>query len=331
MTLVNEEVKFIENNLCNKVEGVEILGCHARLITFTMTKTEYRKLTVSIQFPEKYPDKALFVELKSKFIPHEVLQSVTKICDQQLQNYLGTKQVLVLAIFLKKFLDESPLLPCKDELMKAKTEFLKEGLDTMKLKQKQGVITIEAKHETDYAYKFKICVPDEYPKDCVTIQGESNNFPASLAYYFVCQAREIARQSVQKPLDKKKRNLPFQPKPHVYKIIKFLVADCVKTYPTSTCPLCKKNCLPSNPKDIIKEAKHKDYVERIYCGHLYHHGCLGEYMRKPPFPPGGKTCLICNVRVSHDKFNLSPRIAEQRWAHKEARNRELAEVTDFFK
>lgn len=43
----------------------------------------------------------------------------------------------------------------------------------------------------------------------------------------------------------------------------------------------------------------------------------------------GKKCPRCNLRIYHDKWNISPKLAEERWAHKEARQREIDEVVDF--
>lgn len=51
-------------------------------------------------------------------------------------------------------------------------------------------------------------------------------------------------------------------------------------------------------------------------------------MRKPPF--GNKRCSVCNQRIYHEKWALTDKLAEDRWAHEQARERELAEVTDFF-
>ena len=44
---------------------------------------------------------------------------------------------------------------------------------------------------------------------------------------------------------------------------------------------------------------------------------------------GGKKCLACQQRIFHDKWNIAPRLAEDRWAHHEARKREIDEVADF--
>ena len=70
------------------------------------------------------------------------------------------------------------------------------------------------------------------------------------------------------------------------------------------------------------------FVEWVYCKHVYHHACLDVYMKTPPFD-GGKKCPKCGKRIYHEKWNISPELAEQRWAQKEARKREIEEVTDF--
>ena len=90
-------------------------------------------------------------------------------------------------------------------------------------------------------------------------------------------------------------------------------------------------------------------MERTYCKHLFHYQCLDEYMKKPPFTgsfsilnsnfidcaetecvAGGKQCVVCGSRIYHNKWHISPELAEARWAHKEAKHRELDEVKDFF-
>ena len=57
-----------------------------------------------------------------------------------------------------------------------------------------------------------------------------------------------------------------------------------------------------------------------------------EFMGEPPPHLGWWQCLTCNKLISHHKWSLSDRMAEERWwAHGQARERELAEVEDFFK
>lgn len=71
------------------------------------------------------------------------------------------------------------------------------------------------------------------------------------------------------------------------------------------------------------------HIERIYCGHLYHQECLLAFMKTPPF--GNKKCPSCGIKISHHKWRLTDKLAEDRWAHEQARERELAEVEEFFK
>jgi len=45
-------------------------------------------------------------------------------------------------------------------------------------------------------------VSEHYPTEKVEMKLEDHNFPASMAYYFVSQAKEFARQAVEPPLKK---------------------------------------------------------------------------------------------------------------------------------
>ena len=59
---------------------------------------------------------------------------------------------------------------------------------------------------------------------------------------------------------------------------------------------------------------------------------LGKHHAYPIIPlhcSGGKKCLKCKERIFHDKWNVHPKLAEERWAHQEARRREVAEVAEF--
>ena len=44
---------------------------------------------------------------------------------------------------------------------------------------------------------------------------------------------------------------------------------------------------------------------------------------------GGKKCHACKKRIYHETWKVTPELAEARWAHEQAKNRELEEVVDF--
>ena len=47
------------------------------------------------------------------------------------------------------------------------------------------------------------------------------------------------------------------------------------------------------------------------------------------FFTGGKKCPACKQVIYHDRWKVTPKLAEERWAHHEAKKRELSEVVDF--
>ena len=44
---------------------------------------------------------------------------------------------------------------------------------------------------------------------------------------------------------------------------------------------------------------------------------------------GGKKCPACGKQIFHEKWRISAEVMENRWAHKQAKQRELEEVVDF--
>ncbi|PAA78065.1 hypothetical protein BOX15_Mlig013015g1 [Macrostomum lignano] len=55
-------------------------------------------------------------------------------------------------------------------------------------------------------------------------------------------------------------------------------------------------------------------------------------MTSPPYSPDGKPCRHagCGQPVCHERFRTSAKVLESRWAAQQAKERELAEVADFF-
>jgi len=36
-------------------------------------------------------------------------------------------------------------------------------------------------------------------------------------------------------------------------------------------------------QNIVTDINNNMYADRLFCGHLYHRGCLDKYMKTPPF------------------------------------------------
>ncbi|XP_077870114.1 uncharacterized protein LOC100372397 [Saccoglossus kowalevskii] len=325
-SFIQTELHELRKEYQKELPGSELIACHPVSVRVKMTKTEYRQFDVCLQFPEGYPNTSIVVELKSKTIPEKLRDGLTKVCDTETKKLCGKPQLLPVLRLLKQFLDDNPFAICSEELSFIKKELITEK-DQIKVKQKSGSISMTI-YQDNYYFSFKMIVPEEYPAKQVCIQKVDDNFPKLFSTVFFNQAIEMARQCVEPPLKKKPKDAPFEPKPSLKLIAKFLVEDCIRRYPRDPCQICKDNAFPPDPKSVVTVPSNDRYIERVYCCHLFHHGCLDTFMKTPPFT-GGKKCPGCKQRIYHDKWNITPRLAEERWAHQEAKRRELAEVVDF--
>ncbi|XP_063987514.1 uncharacterized protein LOC135167839 [Diachasmimorpha longicaudata] len=325
MGFIDDELDEVSKLCENVVEGSKLVCCVPTQVRVEITKTSFKKIITCIQFPEGYPADVLLIELKSKTLSPKLLLGLTEVCEKECKSRLGKAQVLPTLKFIKNFIDENPLICCYDEINSVK-ELLKEK-DTLKLRQKLSTINLEV-HQGLYYYKTKLIVPDDYPSSSVSINPDAEtNLPPLFGRFLCGQGRELGRKCVEPPL-RKKPNQIFTPSPSLKIVASFLITT-IKKIPNEHCQLCKAECLPPNPEDAVMDENADMHVEKLYCGHLFHLKCLRTYMNTPPFH-GGKKCPGCGQRVYHDKWGLTDKLAEERWAHAQARAREFAEVVDFF-
>ncbi|XP_063224127.1 uncharacterized protein LOC134531960 [Bacillus rossius redtenbacheri] len=326
MGLIEDELEEVRK-LCQRVvEGSKLVSCVRTMVRVEIRRTGFKHIVACIQFPEDYPQYPLLLELKSKTLSDKLLEGLTQVCEQEAKRFSGKPQVLAVLKFIRSFLDENPLSCCYDEIANIKNT-LTDG-DELKLKQKSSSIVLRITQE-DYYFKARVFVPEDYPIQAVSVEEAETNFPPLLRRFFVGHAKEIARQCVEPPLRKQPASKgAFRPRASLQPVAGFLVS-AVKQLPREKCQLCEGQCLPRDPQDVEPDESADMHVERVYCSHLFHLHCLITYMKTPPFQ-GGKKCPACGQRIYHDKWRLSERLAEDRWAHQEARNRELQEVEEFF-
>ncbi|XP_072015615.1 uncharacterized protein [Amphiura filiformis] len=326
--VIEKELSDLRSKCTSQIEGSEVITCHPAQIRVQITKTKYKKLVVCLQFPaDGYPSNAIVIEIKSKTIPERLCNGFTTICDAEAKKLCGKPHVLDILLFIRKFLDDNPFTVCSDELAFIKKELITDN-DEIKTKQKAGVITLHLKVQ-EYFVKLKCKVPNEYPEHPISVELDDSNFPGLFKTMFVAQATELARRRVQPPLKKPKPGEPpFEPKPSLRHVVEYLVKDCIRRFPVLPCPVCKERAFPKKPEHVINDPKSGRHVEWMYCGHVYHHGCVDAYMKIPPFT-GGKKCPDCGKRIYHDKWNIAPKLSEDRWAHEQARQREIDEVVEF--
>lgn len=325
MGFIDDELHEVSKLCHNVVDGSRLVSCVRTMVRVEITKTAFKKIVACIQFPEDYPSVPLLIELKSKTLSERLLAGLTEVCEKECKNLLGKAQVLPTLKFIRNFIEENPLICCYDEISSVKK--LLQEQDELKLKQKNSSIGLKIQ-QGSYYFKVKIEVPNDYPENCVNLGDTETNFPPLFTRYFLGQGKELSRRCVEPPLKKQPQQTPFVPSPSLNVVATFLVKS-VKKLPQEHCQLCKAICLPVNPEKVVNDERADLHVERLYCSHLFHLHCLLTFMKTPPFH-GGKKCPTCGQRVYHDKWGLTDKLAEDRWAHQQARARELAEVADFF-
>merc|ERR1712059_44862 len=199
-------------------------------------------------------------------------------------------------------------------------------LNSSKTSQKSSTVTVTVSKE-GYFVTFRCKVPPDYPRCRVEIEEVACNFPRVFKIWFVENSRELARRCVEAPLKPKPNAPKFEPKPSLEPAVQFLI-ESVQRYPVEPCQVCRQRLFPLDPAKVVHTEKTAAQVERVYCGHAYHHDCLILYMKTPPFE-GGKKCPGCNNRIYHEKWKVTPELAEARWASEQAKARELGDVVEF--
>uniref|UniRef100_A0AAG5D2W0 RING-type domain-containing protein n=1 Tax=Anopheles atroparvus TaxID=41427 RepID=A0AAG5D2W0_ANOAO len=354
MGFIDDEVSEV-SQLCESViPKSTLITCLVSLVRVEIQQTTSRHLTICIRFPQNYPSEKLLLEFKSKTMSDLFLERFNQICDTKLADFVGNTQVIKILIFISDYLADNPLCIVLNELQNIRLRLSNSG--ELKLKQKTSSVNLYTRGG-QYFYKATFTVPQNYPAERILWDACKSNLPYTLLLFVDGQAKEIARQCVEAPLRKQTANESFEVKPSLQRTLEFIIA-AILDFPSEKCPICAKCCLPTNPSEIFTTADSDELVVRMFCGHIYHQGCLKRFMSEPPFPPGGKTCpapkkhprsdrrarefgryeqirspvfnATCGQRVAHDKWGLNDvKSAEAKWAHQQARIRELEEVIDF--
>mmetsp|Transcript_14025 Transcript_14025/g.20962 ORF Transcript_14025/g.20962 Transcript_14025/m.20962 type:complete len:285 (+) Transcript_14025:602-1456(+) len=129
--------------------------------------------------------------------------------------------------------------------------------------------------------------------------------------------------------------------PSLLPAVNFLLMQFALTLPAELCQACNQPVLPNrsvtNPSSGSNSSSSSGSAQaelqqqrpmRAICGHWLHHSCLDRMLTTPPF---GKTCSVCadQRRIWHPDWSEDPRQLEKAWQCKQARLREMADVSDF--
>lgn len=166
MGLIEDELLEVKRLCENVVEGSKLVSCVKIMVRVEIKRTDFKNLVVCMQFPPKYPQEIILVELKSKTLHDKLLLGLTKVVENEAKNYVGKTQVLHVLKFLRNFLDENPLCCCYDEINKLKALLDEKNNDELKLKQKNSCVSLKCINK-QYYLNAKIRIPDNYPTERV--------------------------------------------------------------------------------------------------------------------------------------------------------------------
>lgn len=325
MGLLDTELAELRQCVPRVIADSTVEACVPAMVRIRIEKTKYKQMVACFQFSPDYPESRALIELKSRYISHKLLDGLTKLCEDEADKYIGKPQVLQVLRFVRTFIDENPLCCCSEEISNIKKRLIACS-DELKLRQKTSSVMLKV-NQGLYYIKYNLTVPEDYPEKQIGIEEKECNYPPLFRRWFLAQAIEIARRCVEPPAKKKPKDPPFVLKPSMEPVVSFLIDEGHK-YLDTKCKICGKKAFPDDPKNIESNESAEMHLERVYCGHIYHNKCLDTYIKTPPFQ-GGKNCHTCGLKIYHDKWKLTPETVEARWAHKQAKQRELDEVVDF--
>jgi len=326
MGIIDDEISELRRVTETQVPNAKLEACVPEMIRVQIEETAHKKLVICLAYPDDYPSTHIFVELKSKTLSEKLLEGLVRVAEDEARKYIGKPHALFVIKFIRQFLADNPLCCCSGEIGETKKLLVPDAGDKLKLSQKTSSLTIHIE-KARYFLKLKIKVPPDYPETQVKIEDAESNFPRVFKVWFVEKARELARQCVEPPLKPKPKDPPFKKSPSLLRVVTFLIKH-VKRYPEEICQICRRRAFPEDPGEAVHDENAAPHVERVYCSHIYHHDCLILYLKSPPFE-GGKKCPACAKRIYHEKWKVTPELAEARWAQKQAKDRELGEVVDF--
>ncbi|ALC38609.1 CG17260 [Drosophila busckii] len=360
MELLQDELEYVRTHCEQQFEGSKLVACTSSLVRVELlSHRTNRTMIVCLHIPKDYPQSAnILVELKSRVYAEKLISFLTDMLDKCAKQHCGEPQVMQLLRTANQYLVDTPLCVCLDEITQLRSMLAYNDENKLKLRQSKCSVQLLI-HGGEYFYRVTATVPDNYPQHCVELHDHESNLPNVLVRFLNGQSKELARQCVEAPLRfTRDEQAKFRPVPSLYTALKFCIA-ATQDFHMELCPICDQAVLPTNPEEILADENADAFVERVFCGHLFHQGCLKKYLSEPPFPKGGKLCPakrrhprsdaakpvgasgkdkglqaelgVCGIKLAHDRWVVNIKTAETRWAQKQARQRELEEVVDFLK
>ena len=149
---------------------------------------------------QNYPNASLVVKLKSKCLPHKLVEFLIKKSEGTVKKLVteGKPQVVPVFDFLKNIMTNNNLIPVWSEMPALKEVLRLQGenkdmLDEMKLFEKAGKIKMKLRQRKFYL-DVEFVIPEAYPYAQLEIKFLDHNYDPNFARLFFARAEEIIRR-----------------------------------------------------------------------------------------------------------------------------------------
>lgn len=303
-----------------------VKAASAGVVQLQVSRGDYARLVLQIHFSSAYPTKALSCQLKSNTLPITTLKRLEGSADNaaESQAKLGKPAVLFIYKLLDRVIQKNLLLFAFVEVNSLRRRYTPPEV-VIETHDARGEVSVSVSCE-NYFTKGIFTLPKSYPVDPCSFDIETSQCPPSLVTIFSATTREKGRKLIHP-----KPSLPPVVVSTLEPMVRYFIDELAARYPKETCQMCKRRMLPGVASDSSAPRPKPARIVRLYCSHLFHGGCLKKYLETPPFDKG-KVCPNpgCGKRIFHKNFKaVDLKIAQTRWASKEAHKREIREVADF--
>ena len=158
--IIEDELDEIRRCCESQIPTSKVVTAIPAMLRVEIEKTVHRKIVCCLMFPPDYPNAPILVELKGKHLAQKLLDGLTKVIDKELKSVVPRPQALWVLRFVAKFLEDTPLAVCSEEIAKVKSSLGPE--DNLKLSQKSSTVTVTVSKEK-YFLTARISVPPDYP------------------------------------------------------------------------------------------------------------------------------------------------------------------------
>ena len=171
--IIEDELDEIRRCCESQIPSSKVVTAIPAMLRVEIEKTMHRKIVCCLMFPPDYPNMPILVELKSKHLAPKLLDGLTKVIDRELKSVVPKPQALWVLRFVAKFLEDTPLAVCSEEIAKVKGSLGPE--DNIKLSQKSSTVTVTVSKEK-YFLTARISVPSDYPLKQVNQQATCRQY-----------------------------------------------------------------------------------------------------------------------------------------------------------